>query len=78
MKIRAAAVCLVGVVFAVGAVRANAQGAPPGPGASASLAARVAALEARPASGVIVHSDSIEFLPGNTWATIVLLVKQPN
>ena len=44
MKIRAAAVCLVAVTFAIGAVRAHAQGPP---GAAASLAARIAALEAR-------------------------------
>jgi len=47
MKIRAAAVCLVAVLFAIGAVRAHAQGPPAGPGAAASLAARLAALEAR-------------------------------
>ena len=47
MKIRAAAVCLVAFTFASGAVRAHAQGAPPAPGTAASLAARLAALEAR-------------------------------
>ena len=47
MKIRAAAVCLVAVTFAIGAVRAHAQGPPTNPGAEASLAARIAALEAR-------------------------------
>ena len=197
MKIRAAALGFVAVTFAVGVVRAHAQGPPADSGAAASLAARIAALEARvtaletidesdlvgtyrwsslgiefnggyeaalgtpgiparvnsstdnlvfvlnadhtaqvisasglrctlpvltygiptcqpgevedepatltwsfangvltlsadppepgetlefavPASGVIVHSDSSEFLPGNTWATIVLLVKQPH
>ena len=197
MRIRAAAVCLVAITFAIGAVRASAQASPPNPSAGTSLAARLAALEARvtaletidesdivgtykwsslgiefnrgyeaalgtpptparvnsstdnllftlnadhtaqvisasgvrctlpvltygiatcqpgededepatltwtfangvltlsadppepgetlefavPASGVIVHSDSSEFLPGHTWATIILLVKQPN
>src|SRR5688572_8627576 len=158
MKIRVAALCLVVVTFTVGAVRADAQGSPSNPSAGASLAARLAALEARvtaletidesdivgtykwsslgielnsgqagvpgtparvnsstdnlvftlnadhtaqvisasglplsadppdpgetlefavPASGVFVHSDSSEYLPGNTWATIILLVKQP-
>jgi hypothetical protein len=43
---------------------------PPEPGETLEFAV--------PASGVIVHSDSNEFLPGNTWATIILLVKQPN
>jgi hypothetical protein len=43
MKSRAAAICLVAVTFAVGAVRAHAQG----PGAGNSLAVRIAALEAR-------------------------------
>ena len=47
MKIPAAALCLVAVTFAVGAVRADAQGPPSNPGAGASLAARLAALEAR-------------------------------
>ena len=194
MRIRAAAVCLVASTFAIGAVRAYGQASPPNPGTAVSLAARLAALEARvtaletidesdivgtykwsslgielnsgdaafpgtaarvntstdnlvfrlnadhtaqvisasgvrctlpvlmygiancqpgesedepaaltwsfangvltlsadppdpgetlefavPASGVIVHSDSSEFLPGNTWATIILLVKQPD
>ena len=43
---------------------------PPDPGETLEFAV--------PASGVIVHSDSSEFLPGNTWATIILLVKQPD
>jgi len=47
MKIRAVALCLVAATFVVGAVRAHAQGPPAGPGAAASLAARIAALEAR-------------------------------
>jgi hypothetical protein len=47
MKIRAAALFLVAVTFAVGAVRAHAQGRPPQAGGAAELAARVAALEAR-------------------------------
>src|SRR5688572_18202266 len=47
MKIRAAAVCLVAVTFTMGAVRAHAQGPPTDPGVSSSLAARLAALEAR-------------------------------
>jgi hypothetical protein len=47
MKSRAAAVCLVAVTFAIGAVRAHAQGPPADPGAAASLAARITALEAR-------------------------------
>ncbi len=41
---------------------------PPDPGETLEFAV--------PASGVIVHSDSSEFLPGNTWATIIVLVKQ--
>ena len=47
MRIRAAALCLVAVTFAIGAVRAHAQGPPANPSAGASLAARLAALEAR-------------------------------
>lgn len=47
MKIQAAAVCIVAVTFAVGAVRAHAQGPPAVPGAAASLTARIEALEAR-------------------------------
>jgi len=46
MKVRVAAVCLA-VTFAVGVVRAHAQGPPAEPGSAASLAARIAALEAR-------------------------------
>jgi hypothetical protein len=42
---------------------------PPDPGETLEFAV--------PASGVIVHSDSSEYLPGNTWSTIILLVKQP-
>ena len=47
MKIQAAAVCIVAATFAVGAVRAHAQGPPAVPGAAASLTARIEALEAR-------------------------------
>lgn len=47
MKVRTAALCLV-FTFAVGVVGAHAQGPPAaGPGAAASLAARIEALEAR-------------------------------
>ena len=46
MKVRVTASCLV-AVFAVGVVRAHAQGPPVDPGGAASLAARIAALEAR-------------------------------
>ena len=49
MNVRIAALCLV-VTFAVGVVGAQAQGPPAGgPGAAASLAARIEALEARAA-----------------------------
>jgi hypothetical protein len=49
MKVRNAALCLV-VTFAVGIAGAHAQGPPAGgPGANASLAARIDALEARAA-----------------------------
>ena len=47
MRIRAAALCLVAVTFAIGAGRADAQGPPASPGAGGSVAARLAALEAR-------------------------------
>jgi len=54
--------------FANGVLTLSSQ--PPDPGETLEFAV--------PASGVIVHSDSSEFLRGNTWATIILLVKQPN
>ena len=48
MKIRAAAFCLVATVVALGPVRAHAQGNKPAdPGPAASLAAKLAQLEAR-------------------------------
>lgn len=47
MKTRAAALCLVAISLATGPVRAFAQGSLPNPGAGTSLAARLAALEAR-------------------------------
>jgi hypothetical protein len=188
MKVRVAAVCLA-ATFTVGVVRAHAQGPPAAPGSTASLAARIAALEARvtaletldesdivgtwkwqslgiefnrgfapdtparvttsvdgtlltlnadhsvqfsveknlrctfplltfgvascgpgseeepvtltwsfangvvtisgdpedgpfefavPANGVLVHADGSEFLPGHSWTTLIVLVKQPN
>ena len=46
MKVRVAALSLA-LTFAVGVVRAHAQGPPTAPGPAASLAARLAALEAR-------------------------------
>src|SRR5687768_13972591 len=46
MKVRVAAVCLA-ATFAVGVVRAHAQGPPAEPGPGASLAGKIAALEAR-------------------------------
>lgn len=58
MKVRIAAVCLV-VTFAVGVVRAHAQGQPPDPGGAASLAARIAALEARVAALETVDESDI-------------------
>ena len=67
MKVRVAIVCLA-VTFAVGVVRAHAQGPPAAPGAAASLAARIAALEARvTALETIDESD----IPGTyKWVTL--------
>lgn len=48
MNVRTAALCLVATFF-VGVAGAHAQGPPDGPGPAASLAARIAALEARAA-----------------------------
>jgi hypothetical protein len=58
MKVRTAAVCFV-VTFAVGVVRAHAQGPPPAPGGGASLAARIEALEARVAALETINESDI-------------------
>jgi hypothetical protein len=59
MKIRAAALCLVALTFLIGAVRAEAQGPPAGPGGAASIAARIAALEARVAALETIDESDI-------------------